>query len=281
MPIDGTVRALALYKPGRLASDFIDPANPDAGPIHWVGSWRTLEPAWQWAPHFENFKDVWTLHRLPAPAVQHRSRSRCSARSARWCRALSSPTASRASVSRAGRLLFTLLIATIFLPGAVTLIPTYLIWVKTGVVGSNVPFVPWIPLILPAFLANAFDVFLLRQYFMTIPREMDEAAAMDGAGPMRTLVSVILPQAWPAIAAIGIFSFVYSWNDYFGPLIYLSTHQDLQPISVALARFSGVYYTKPALIQAGTLMALVVPVVLFLIFQRSFQRGIVITGVEK
>ena len=175
------------------------------------------------------------------------ARSRCSARSALWSRARWWRTASRASVSRARGLLFTLLIATIFLPGAVTLIPTYLIWVKAGVVGSNVPFVPWIPLILPAFLANAFDVFLLRQYFMTIPREMDEAAAMDGAGPMRTLVSVILPQAWPAIAAIGIFSFVYSWNDYFGPLIYLSTHQDLQPISVALARFSGVYYTKPAL----------------------------------
>jgi multiple sugar transport system permease protein len=177
--------------------------------------------------------------------------------------------------------LFTLLIATVFLPSAVTLIPTYLIWVKLGIVNSNAPYVPWLPLLIPAFLANAYDVFLLRQYFMTIPRELDEAAAIDGAGPLRILRSIILPQAWPAIAAVGIFSFVYSWNDFFGPLIYLSGHEDLQPISVALARFNGVYYSNPAFIQAGTVMTLVIPVLLFLVFQRAFTRGIVLTGVEK
>ena len=84
-------------------------------------------------------------------------------------------------------LLFTLLIATIFLPGAVTIIPTYTIFVKLGWVGT------WLPLLVPTFFANAFDVFLMRQYFMTIPTEMDEAAAIDGAGPFRTLWSVILP----------------------------------------------------------------------------------------
>ena len=75
---------------------------------------------------------------------------------------------------------------------------------------------------MPAFFANAYDVFLLRQYFLTIPREMDEAAAIDGAGPFRTLISVILPQAWPVIIAVAIFHLVYSWNDFFGPLIYLA-----------------------------------------------------------
>jgi len=141
--------------------------------------------------------------------------------------------------------------------------------------------VAWAPLLIPTFLANAYDVFLLRQFLMTIPRDLDDAAAIDGAGPLRTLTSVILPQAWPAVVAVGIFHFVYTWNDFFGPLIYLSTHMDLQPISVALSRFSGVYYTNPAYIQAGTLMTLFIPVLLFVIFQRMFTRGIVLTGVEK
>jgi multiple sugar transport system permease protein len=172
-------------------------------------------------------------------------------------------------------LLFTLLIATIFLPTAVTLIPTYTIFLQLGWIGT------WLPLLVPTFLANAYDVFLLRQYLLTIPREMDDAAAIDGAGPFRTLVSVILPQAWPALIAVAIFHFVYTWNDFFGPLIYLSTAPELQPISVGLARFNGVYFRNPALIQAGTLMTLIIPVVLFIIFQRVFTRGIVITGVEK
>jgi multiple sugar transport system permease protein len=280
VPIDGTVRALALYKPGRQASDFIDPANPDAGLIHWVGSWRTLQPTWQFAPHLENYGHVWDLIDFPLLLFNTVGLALLSTLGT-----LVSCTLVAYGFARfrfPGRsALFTLLIATIFLPGAVTLIPTYLIWVKLGVVGSNVPYVPWIPLILPAFLANAYDVFLLRQYFMTIPRELDEAAAIDGAGSLRTLVSVVLPQAWPAIAAVGIFTFVYTWNDYFGPLIYLSAHQNLQPISVALARFSGVYYTNPAFVQAGTLLALVIPVLIFLVFQRTFTRGIVLTGVEK
>ena len=138
------------------------------------------------------------------------------------------------------------------------------------------------PLLVPAFFANAYDVFLLRQYLLTIPREMDEAASIDGAGPFRTLVSVILPQAWPVVIAVAIFHLVYSWNDFFQPLIYLSSTPDLQTVAVGLARFSGARVASdPGLIQAGTLMTLAIPVLLFLVFQRFFVRGIVITGVEK
>ncbi len=102
-----------------------------------------------------------------------------------------------------------------------TLIPTYTIFVKLGWVGT------WLPLLVPTFFANAYDVFLLRQYFMTIPRDLDEAAAIDGAGPFRILRSVVLPQAWPVIIAVAIFHFVYTWNDFFGPLIYLAGHPEL------------------------------------------------------
>ena len=280
VPIDGGVRDLALYKPGRTQSDFIDPANPEAGVITWQGSWRALEPAWTLAPHFENYSEVWNLIDFPRLLFNTVALALIGTLGTLVSCTLVAYGFARFRFPGRGAL-FTLLIATVFLPAAVTLIPTYLIWVKLGIVNSNVAYVPWLPLLLPAFLGNAYDVFLLRQYFMTIPRELDEAAAIDGAGPFRILRSIILPQAWPAIAAVGIFSFVYSWNDFFGPLIYLAGHEQLQPISVALANFNGIYYSNPAFIQAGTVMTFVVPVILFLIFQRAFTRGIVLTGVEK
>jgi multiple sugar transport system permease protein len=133
----------------------------------------------------------------------------------------------------------------------------------------------------PAFFANAYDVFLMRQYFMTIPTDMDEAAAIDGAGPFRTLISVVLPQAWPVIVAVAVFHLVYSWNDFFGPLLYTAGKVELQTVALGLQRFNGIYYREPGLIQAGTLMTLVIPVVAFLLTQRFFTRGIVITGVDK
>src|SRR5207244_11776884 len=95
----------------------------------------------------------------------------------------------------------------------------------------------WLPLLVPAFFANAYDVFLLRQYFMGIPRALDEAAAIDGANPLRTLISVIIPQALPAITAVTLFHFFFAWNEYFGPLVYLVGHEELYPISVVIGKF--------------------------------------------
>ena len=105
---------------------------------------------------------------------------------------------------------------------------------------------------MPAFFANAYDVFLLRQYLLTIPRDLDEAAAIDGAGPFRILCSVVLPQAWPVIVAVSIFTFVYSWNDFFGPLIYLVGQRDLQPLPVGLAPSTASITRSRRCIQAGT-----------------------------
>ena len=150
--------------------------------------------------------------------------------------------------------------------------PTYTIFSKIGWVGT------WLPLLVPTFFANAFDVFLIRQYMMTIPRDMDEAASIDGAGPFRTLISVILPQVWPAVVAVAIFHLVYSWNDFFDPLIYLSTKPELQTLAVGLQKFNGIHYRNPAYVQAGTLMTMVIPVILFLVFQRVFVRGVVSAG---
>ena len=171
--------------------------------------------------------------------------------------------------------LFLVLLATIILPLQVTLIPTFAVFAALGWVGT------WLPLIVPHFFANAYNVFLLRQYFLTIPRDLDEAAMIDGAGPLRILRSVIVPQAKAAIVAVSLFHFFFAWNDFFMPLIYLQGAPSLEPLSVGIARFNGSYSTEPTLIQAAALMAMVLPVLVFFIAQRAFMRGVVITGVEK
>lgn len=274
VPIEGSMRALALVEPGRRESQFIDPADPQAGLITWQGSWRTLEPAWVFAPRLSNYSRTW--NEIEYPKLLFNTVAIAIIGVIGTVLSCTLVAYGFARFRFPGKsLLFTLLIATVFLPSAVTLIPTYMIMLRLDWVGT------WLPLLVPTFLANAFDVFLIRQYLLTIPRDLDEAAAMDGAGPLRTLVSVILPQAWPVIIAVAIFHFVYSWNDYFGPLIYLASNRELWTISLGLAQFNGIYFSEPALVQAGTIMALAVPVALFIIFQRVFTRGIVFTGIDK
>ena len=271
---DGTTRELALVKKGRQQSDFIDPANTGAGPITWQGSWRTLSQPWQPAPQWGNYAEVWTSIEFPRLLFNTVAIAAIGTLGTVLSCLLVAYGFARFRFPGRG-LLFTLLLATIFLPTAVTLIPTYTLFVKLGWVGT------WLPLLVPAFFANAYDVFLIRQYLLTIPRDLDEAASIDGASALRILRSVILPQAWPVIVAVSIFTFVYSWNDFFGPLIYLAGHEDIQPLQVGLSHFNGIYHTKANLIQAGNIMTLLIPVVLFAAFQRVFTRGIVITGVEK
>jgi multiple sugar transport system permease protein len=274
VPMDGTDRNLAISRKGRSSSDFLDPADPGAAPITWEGSWRTLSRVWTFSPSWQNYADVWDI--IDYPRLLFNTFAIAIIGMIGTIVSCTLVAYGFARFRFPGRgFLFTLLVATIFLPFAVTVIPTYTIFVKLGWVGT------WLPLLVPTFLANAYDVFLLRQYLMTIPREMDESAAIDGAGPFRTLISVIVPQAWPVIIAVAIFHFVYSWNDFFGPLLYLSAKPDLQTLAIGLQQFNGIHYRNPAYIQAGTIMTMIIPILIFLAFQRFFTRGIVITGVEK
>lgn len=274
VPIDNGIEGLALVTKGRESSQFVDPANPGAGLITWQGSWRTLSRAWSFAPDWDNYAIVWDQINYPRLLFNTVALALIETIGTVLSCTLVAYGFARFRFPARG-FLFTLLIATIFLPYVVTIIPTYAVFLQLGWVGT------WLPLIIPAFFANAYDVFLLRQYLLTIPREMDEAAAIDGAGPFRTLVSVIVPQAWPAIVAVAIFHVVYAWNDFLGPLIYLTTKPDLQPLAVGLAHFNTLHYRNQAYIQAGTLMTMIIPIILFLLFQRVFVRGIVITGVDK
>lgn len=271
---DGTTQNLAIVKKGRQESTFVDPANPEAGEIVWTGSWRSLKRPWAFAPTWSNYSEAWTT--IDFPLV---FRNTLVIALIGVFGTLVSSTLVAYGFARfrfPGRdLLFTVLISTVFLPAAVTIVPTYAFFSAIGWVGS------WLPLTVPHFFSNAYNVFLMRQYMMTIPREIDEAAAMDGASPPRILWSILLPQCKSVLLAVALFHLVFAWNDYFGPLIYLSTRFDLQPIAVALPRFNNLYGSNPPLIQAASLMAMLVPVLLFFFAQRAFIQGVVVTGVEK
>jgi multiple sugar transport system permease protein len=266
--------SFAIVKKGQKESMFVDPDNLERGEFLCTVSWRALDRAWVFSPTWSNYQEVWES--IDYPRLMWNTTFYAITTT---IAVLISCTLVAYGFSRfrfPGRdLLFIILISTIFLPAAVTIVPTYTFFQRIGWVGT------WLPLIVPAFFANAYDVFLLRQYFMTLPRELDEAAMIDGASPLRILWSVIIPQSYPALMAVTVFHIVYAWNDYFGPLIYLSSNRDAWPISIALSTFNGIYGQRPQLIQAGALMALIAPLLLFVVAQRFFVQGIVITGVEK
>jgi multiple sugar transport system permease protein len=271
---DGQVHAWALIEQHRERSTFIDPANVAAGPIEWEGRSRTLEKHWTFHLNFGNFQLAWDQIAFPRLFFNTFAIAGLST-----IGAVASAICVAYGFSRfqfPGRNgLFMVMIATIILPFQVTLIPSYAVYLAFGWVGT------WWPLILPHFFSNAYNVFLLRQYFLTIPRELDEAAMIDGAGPFRILRSVIIPQAIPAIVAVTLFHFFWAWNEYFLPLVYLQSEPELQPLAVGLASFNSLYSQEPTLIQAAAIMAMALPVVVFFLAQRAFMRGVVFGGVEK
>lgn len=271
---DGTIAEWAMINPTRRSSEFVDPANPAAGIIEWQGNWRILEPVYILEPNWDNYPLAWEMIEFPklfrntlAIAVFGMIGTLISSISVAYAFARF-PIPGK-------NILFIVLIGTIILPGQVTLIPTYAFFAAIGWTGT------WLPLIVPHFFANAYNVFLLRQFFMTLPRELDEAAMIDGASPLQILIQVIIPQSYPAIIAVALFHFVFAWNDYFGPLIYLLGQPDLQPISVGVQIFNFRYGSRPELVQATSLIAMILPLVLFFFAQRVFMRGVVITGVDK
>ena len=272
--IDGTERSLMLVRKGRTNSTFVDPADPNQTPIEWQGAWRTLSQSWSFDPKWSNYSTVWSQLNFPRLLFNTAAVAILSTIGAVVASALVAYGFARFRFP-GKNIFFVVLIATIILPFQVTLIPTYAIFTGLGWNGT------WLPLIVPHFFANAFNVFLLRQYFLTIPRDLDEAAMMDGAGPFRILRSVIVPLSLPAITAVSLFHFFFSWNDFFLPLLYLSGKPDLQTLPIAIQQYNALYATQPTLIQAAALMTMAVPVVVFFLAQRAFMRGVVVTGVDK
>jgi len=274
VPLDSGPKVLALLHEGRSSSDFIDPANPDAPPITWEGKWRTLPQATSFKIHPENFGIAWDQINFPL-LFRNTFVIAVTGLIGTLLSCISVAYAFARFPIPGKNVLFLVLIATIIIPAQVTLIPTYTFFSKIGWVGT------WLPLIVPHFFANAYNVFLLRQYFMTLPRQLDEAAMIDGATPLQVLIKVIIPQSWPVIVSVSLFHIIFAWNDYFGPLIYLLGHADLQPISVGVQVFNYAYGAHPELVQATSLLAMALPLILFFLAQLFFMRGVVITGVDK
>jgi len=171
--------------------------------------------------------------------------------------------------------LFVILMATIILPPQVTLIPTFIVFQKIGWTGTL------LPLIVPHFFSNAYNVFLLRQYFLQIPTEMDEAAKVDGANPLQVFWFVVLPQARAALVAVTLFHCLFAWSEFYNAMIFTAGNPDAQPLSVALNHFRQIYSSEPNQLMAGALLTMIAPLVLFFLSQRVFMQGVVITGVEK
>ena len=271
---DGTTRSLALVEKGRERSRFVDPANPAGGLIEWQGAWRTLRVAWRLDPQWLNFPAAWKsidFFRLLMNTIIYAVTSTlgmvCSS-------ALVAYGFSRFNFPAKGAA-FMVLMATIVLPPSVTLIPTYSFFFSIHWIGT------WLPLIVPAFFSNAYNVFLLRQFMMGVPRELDEAAKIDGAGPFRTFLSIIVPQTVPALVVVALFHFFFRWNDFLGPLIYLAGKPEMLPISIGLTKFYNMYARLPNLVQAAALISTSIPFCIFLFAQRYLMQGIVVTGVEK
>ncbi|HRW10718.1 MAG TPA: carbohydrate ABC transporter permease [Caldilineaceae bacterium] len=174
---------------------------------------------------------------------------------------------------RGSKILFLLVLSTMMLPQQVTMIPLFILFSKLGWINS------YKPLIVPQFFANAFYVFMLRQFFTTIPRDLDDAARIDGCGILGIFWRIILPLAMPAVGIVAIFEFTGSWNWFLGPLIYLSKMETF-PLALALSYLNATYRVLWSEMMVVSFIAMLPPLLLFFIAQKAYIQGIVVTGVK-
>jgi multiple sugar transport system permease protein len=169
---------------------------------------------------------------------------------------------------------FSVMLMTLILPFVCTLIPLFVMYKRFGWIGG------YLPLEVPTFFGSSvFSTFLLRQFFMTIPQSLSEAARIDGANEFYIYLRIILPLAKPAMATVILFQFIYCWNDYLGPLVYIS-NQNSYPLSLGLALILGEFTTNWAWVMAGATAATAPIVILFFFTQRTFIQGITLTGTK-
>ena len=170
-------------------------------------------------------------------------------------------------------ILFMLLLSTLMIPGQVTLLPQFVLFQWLGWVGT------YLPLIVPSFFGNAFFIFLMRQYIMTIPRDLDEAARIDGASTWGVFRRIILPLCVPPIVVIAVLTFLWTWNEFLDPLIYISDY-DSYTIQLGLNMLKGRYNIEWNLIMAGSLLGVIPPLLLYFVAQKQLIGGIASVGIK-
>jgi len=274
VPLGDEIKQLALVERGPMWGAFVDPGDLDSGLIEWEGDWSSLTPVYQFSPTWDNFKILFET--LPFPAMLGNTL---------WMVLIGEIGVMTSSILVAygfarfklpgGDFLFYVLIATLLLPEKITFIPTYIFFIRM-LKWSGTRY----PLLMPLFFGNAIYIFLLRQNFKSISIELEEAAMLDGAGPLRRLISVILPQSWPVVITVGLLHFFYTWNETRLASIYLTTSSALLPVSFGVQNYQSLVRIDNV-IQASTIVVLAIPVVILLISQRFFMQGLIITGTEK
>ena len=175
---------------------------------------------------------------------------------------------------RGRNIAFMIVLIALMLPPQVSVVPLYVMWAKLHLVGTL-----W-PLIVPNWFGDAFSIFLLRQFFLTIPEEYLDAARVDGCSEFRILTTVVLRLAKPAIAAVALFSVLYTWNDFFLPLLYTSENPDSWVTSIGLSQFRNLHQVQWNLTMAATLLVMLPVVLVFFLAQKAFVEGVTLTGVK-
>lgn len=269
IPVDGVVRQLALVKKVGASGTFVNPDNPDEQytlPVNTgtrstkiVLHWDNYSKAVTTVPFGSYVKNTLTIVFFGTIGTV----VSCTLVAYGFARFR----------AKGARILFLLLLSTVMLPPQVTLIPAFILFKKIGWYDTL------LPLIVPAFFANAWDVFLLRQFFMSLPLELDDAARIDGCGPFGILWYIIIPQSYPVLATVTIFSILYAWNDFYSPLIYLQSPEHWT-IALGLQSFNALYTNNGNLLMAASVLALIVPILLFFFAQRLFIQGVVVSGIK-
>ena len=275
--MDGVTRELALLNIAEGHGDFIDPAVPDevltirmryAEPVLEIGlRWRNFPDALNRATRASLNVNFWTYIKNSlivalfsiigtlvscAPAAYGFARIRWKGRD----------------------VVFVLVLTTMMLPFQVTMIPLYILFTGTLAWGNT-----FLPLIVPTFFGNAFDIFLLRQFFLTIPEELADAARIDGASEYRIFWSIMLPLSKPVLAAITVFTFLWAWNDFTGPLLYLTDPRRFT-MALGLQDFQGQHAVSWNLLMAASAVFTIPIVILFFFAQRTFIQGVKLTGLK-
>jgi multiple sugar transport system permease protein len=231
-------------------------------PDVWPNTWR-----------FDNFVEVFRT----APMLRYLTNSLLYSVLATGFMLLSSIPAAYALARlrwRGRNLAFMAVLVMMMLPPQVTVVPIYVLWARWELTGTL-----W-PLILPNLLGDAFSIFLIRQFLLTIPEEYADAARCDGCSELRVMLQIILPLAKPAIAAAALFMFFLTWNDYFGPLLYTGENASNWTLALGLANFRDLHRVQWNLTMAATLLVMAPVIVLFFFAQKAFVQGVTLTGVK-
>jgi multiple sugar transport system permease protein len=273
VPMANGIQPMALIKPGRTSSLLIDPQHPENGLIEWQGDWSTLTGIYEFHIAWDNFAHL--FNSMPvSKMVGNTFLLVLIGEIGILCSSIVVAYGFARFSLPGGNLLFYILIATILIPEKVTFIPTFFMYVVVLHWRGTV-----LPLLIHLFFGNAVYIFLLRQNFKSFPIDLEEAAMLDGAGPLRRLISVILPQAWPVVVTVSLLHFFYSWNETRLASLYLGSISTWKPISFAVQNYQSLLPIDN-LIEASTLIMLIVPVLILFFAQRYFMQGMIITGAE-